>query len=308
MPEKITLTMPTYSPNDAYDYCLQLARNHYENFPVASTLLPARLRRPVAVIYAFARTADDIADEGENSPSERLAALEQYSEHLQQLEQGSPPNDPIFIALADVIATHRLPLSLFHDLLSAFRQDVTTKRYSDFAMVLDYCRRSANPVGRLLLHLNGDATEENLQASDKICSALQLINFLQDLQQDYQENARIYLPQDEMERFGIDETWLADRRNDEAMHQLIALQLERIRTMMQEGAVLGSKLAGRFGFEIRLIIAAGIKVLEKLSHHCGDVFARPRLGSSDYLQIVWQALFRRHFYDEPRTNRTCRSQ
>ncbi len=290
--------MSASSLNDAYDYCLQLARNHYENFPVASTLLPARLRRPVAVIYAFARTADDLADEGEATTEERLAALDRYAQQLKQLEKGATPDDPIFIALADMIATHHLPLSLFHDLLSAFRQDVTTKRYADFPMVLDYCRRSANPVGRLLLHLNGDATEENLLASDKICSALQLINFLQDLQQDYQENARIYLPQDEMQRFGVDETWLADRRNDEAMHHLIALQRERIRAMMEEGAILGTRLTGRFGFEIRLIIAAGIRVLDKLAHHGGDVFARPRLGKGDYLLIAWQALFPRRSYSQ----------
>lgn len=290
--------MPDYSLNEAYDYCLQLARNHYENFPVASSLLPARLRRPVAVIYAFARTADDIADEGETGASDRLAALDRYGEQLAQLEKGSTSNDPVFIALADVIATHQLPVSLFHDLLSAFRQDVTTKRYSDFAMVLDYCRRSANPVGRLLLHLNGDATEENLQASDKICSALQLINFLQDLQQDYRENARIYLPQDDMQRFGIDESWLAEERNDDRMHELITLQLQRIRAMMRDGAALGKNLRGRFGFEIRLIIAAGSKVLHKLSEHHGDVFARPRLSKLDYLHIAQQALFRRRFRPE----------
>lgn len=287
--------MPAYNLKEAYDHCLLLAGKHYENFPVASRLLPARLRRPVAVIYAFARTADDMADEGAADANERLRALELYSEQLLQLEAGNTPDDPVFIALADVIATHQLPLSLFHDLLSAFRQDVTTKRYTDFAMVLDYCRRSANPVGRLLLHLNGDDTEDNLKASDKICSALQLINFQQDLLQDYRENNRIYLPQNEMQRFGVDESWLVQGRNDESMYQLVAYQLQRIQTMMHEGAVLGANLRGRFGFEIRLIIAAGSKVLDKLSQHDGDVFARPRLGKLDYLQITRQALLRGRF-------------
>ena len=285
--------MPAYSLPEAYDHCLQRANSHYENFPVASSLLPKRLRQPVAVIYAFARTADDIADEGEATDTERLAALDLYSARLTQLEEGSTANDPVFIALADVIARHHLPLSLLHDLLSAFRQDVTQKRYADFAEVLDYCRRSANPVGRLLLHLNGDASEENLRASDRICSALQLINFLQDLQQDYRENDRIYLPLDEMRRFGVDESWLEEGRNDEQMHALIALQLQRIEAMLTGGAALGANLKGRFGIEIRLIIAAGFKVVEKLSQHGGDVFARPRLGKTDYLHIVWQALFSR---------------
>jgi squalene synthase HpnC len=282
--------MPAYSLEQAYDHCLRLAASHYENFPVASLLLPKRLRRPIAVIYAFARTADDIADEGDAGTEERLRALDAYGTQLTQLETGETGDDPVFIALADVIARHALPLDLFHDLLSAFRQDVTKKRYADFAEVLDYCRRSANPVGRLLLHLNGDATAENLLASDRICSALQLINFMQDLQQDYVENGRIYLPQEEMHRFGIDESWLGEKRSDEKMQALVAYQLRRIEAMMNEGAVLGGRLTGRFGLEIRLIIAAGLKVVEKLSHNDGDLFARPRLGKSDYLQIIWQAL------------------
>jgi squalene synthase HpnC len=282
--------MPAYSLEQAYDHCLRLAASHYENFPVASVLLPRRLRRPVAVIYAFARTADDIADEGDAGTEERLRALDAYGTQLTQLETGETGDDPVFIALADVIARHALPLDLFHDLLSAFRQDVTKKRYADFAEVLDYCRRSANPVGRLLLHLNGDATAENLLASDRICSALQLINFMQDLQQDYVENGRIYLPQEEMHRFGIDESWLGEKRSDEKMQALVAYQLRRIEAMMNEGAVLGGRLTGRFGLEIRLISAAGLKVVEKLSHNDGDLFARPRLGKSDYLQIIWQAL------------------
>lgn len=283
--------MPAYTLAEAYEYCLQLAGSHYENFPVASVLLPKRLRRPVAVIYAFARTADDIADEGDAGSAERLSALDDYTAQLIQLEKGDTLDDPVFIALADVITRHRLPLTLFHDLLSAFSQDVTQKRYEDFSQVLDYCRRSANPVGRLLLHLNGDATEENLQASDRICSALQLINFLQDLQQDYRENHRIYLPQDEMQRFGIDESWLEQARSDEKMRALIAFQLQRIEAMMLEGAKLGTNLHGRFGLEIRLIIAAGLKVVGKLSQHHGNVFARPRLGKVDYFHIIWQALF-----------------
>jgi squalene synthase HpnC len=285
--------MPAYSLQESYDHCLQLAKSHYENFPVASTLLPKRLRQPVAVIYAFARIADDIADEGEASSAERLCGLAHYATQLTQLKAGEPSDDPVFIALADVIARHKLPRSLFHDLLSAFRQDITQKRYTDFPELLDYCRRSANPVGRLLLHLNGDASAENLRASDSICSALQLINFLQDLQQDYRENNRIYLPKDEMQRFGINESWLEEGRNDEKMHALIAFQVQRIEAMMIEGAKLGANLKGRFGLEIRLIIAAGFKVVEKLSQHRGDVFARPRLGKTDYLHIVWQSLFSR---------------
>lgn len=285
--------MPAYSLKDAYTYCLQLAQSHYENFPVASHLLPRRTRAAVAVIYAFARQADDIADEGNAEPSVRLQQLEHFGEKLEKITTGEPASDPVFIALADVIKRHRLPVQLFHDLLSAFRQDVTKTRYSDFEEVLDYCRRSANPVGRLLLHLHGEASEQNLRWSDQICSALQLINFMQDLAQDYCENNRIYLPQDELQHYGVTEQDIAGQHNSPELQQLVDYQLQRIAGMMQEGAQLGGQLKGLFGLEIRLIIEAGSTVLEKLARQQGNVFMRPRLARSDYLQIGWRAL-RKH--------------
>lgn len=280
----------TYSPKQAYAWCRNLAQSHYENFPVASRLLPREMRDGVAAIYAFARRADDIADEGDADVSTRLAQLDAYAEKLEQL---SSSDDPIFIALANLIPRYNLPKQLFHDLLSAFRQDVSTTRYENFDAILDYCRRSANPVGRLLLYLNDSASEENLRLSDQICSALQLINFMQDLQQDYRENNRIYLPQDEMESFDVTETDIVEQQNSAAMCALIDFQLERIKTMMLDGAALGSRLRGRFGLEIRLIIEAGLVVTEKLSNHGGDVFSRPRLTKKDYLQIVLRALFKK---------------
>lgn len=283
--------MSAYRLNDAYDYCLRLAQQHYENFPVASRLLPRQQRRAVAVIYAFARTADDIADEGEATPEQRLEQLSRYGAQLDLIDKRQTPDDPVFIALADVIDGYQLPLQLFHDLLSAFRQDVTQKRYANVDEVLDYCRRSANPVGRLLLHLNGEAVEEKLVASDHICSALQLINFMQDLQQDYHENNRVYLPQDEMRRFGVTEETIASADSNEKMQALIDFQLERIAQMLSEGKPLGTMLHGRFGLEIRLIIAAAQLVTEKLKHHQGDVFSRPRLRKRDYVKILLQALF-----------------
>lgn len=287
MSQTSTNPAPQYTPKQAYAWCRELAQNHYENFPVASRLLPRDMRDGVAAIYAFARRADDFADEGNSDQATRLAQLDDYAAQLDRLPTA---DDPVFIALADLIPRYNLPTALFHDLLSAFRQDVTTTRYENFAAVLDYCRRSANPVGQLLLHLNGSATEENLRLSDLICSALQLINFLQDLEQDYRENNRIYLPQDEMARFGIVEEDIAAMKNSKAMDQLIDYQLERIKEMMREGAELGRHLRGRFGLEIRLIIEAGLLVTEKLSNHGGDVFTRPRLAKLDYLKIFWRAL------------------
>ena len=185
-----------YQLKEAYAYCQKLVRSHYENFPVASLLLPKRLRMPIAVIYAFARTADDFADEGDYDQHQRLQKLLDYNNKLDQIASGYiPTNDLLFLAVAHIISDNHLPISLFKDLISAFQQDVTKQRYSSYQEVLYYCQRSANPIGRLLLHLIGEATPENLVQSDAICTALQIINFLQDIGQDYNENNRIYLPQ-----------------------------------------------------------------------------------------------------------------
>jgi squalene synthase HpnC len=294
-----TSAVTPYSLPQAYAWCRKLAKRHYENFPVASLLLPRHTRDAVAVIYAFARQADDFADEGELDAAQRLALLDDYASKLRDLDTDRARQDPVFLALADVIARYRLPLQLFHDLLSAFRQDVTKTRYRDFTEVMDYCRRSANPVGRLLLHLHGEASAQNLTLSDKVCSSLQLINFLQDLEQDYRENDRIYLPQDEMARFGVHESDIAARRNSPELQRLIAFQLERVSQLMHQGATLGGRLNGRFGLEIRLIIEGGFSVLHQLSHNGGDVFARPRLAKTDYLRLLWRALQKRRVPGAP---------
>jgi len=275
---------------DAYRHCLDLARRHYENFPVASRLLPRRLQRPIAVIYAFARSADDFADEGDLDVETRLARLEDYVARLDAIGARQAGDDPVFIALADVIAHHRLPLEPFYDLLTAFRQDVTKKRYADFDEVLAYCRHSANPVGRLVLHLAGEATPDNLRDSDAVCSALQLINFWQDLDQDLGENDRIYLPQDQMAACGVSEDQLAQRRSDAALRKLLDGQIDRARRLLLSGAPLGKRLKGRLGVEIRATIHGGLRVLDALARR-DDLFARPRLRRRDWLTILWRALF-----------------
>ncbi len=285
----LTLEAQTVDINQAYDHCLQLARNHYENFPVASRLVPRRLQRPIAVIYAFARSADDFADEGNLDAAERLARLDDYSAKLETIARGEPLSDPIFIALADVIAHHQLPLELFHDLLTAFRQDVTKKRYADFAEVLAYCRYSANPVGRLVLHLAQEATPDNLRDSDAICSALQLINFWQDLAQDLDENDRIYLPEDEMAAYGVDGSQLAQYRNEPALQALLGEQIQRARRLLVSGAPLGGRLRGRLGMEIRATVQGGLRILDALARR-NDPFIRPRLGYRDWLSIARHAL------------------
>lgn len=284
------------SPNppalaDAYRHCLNITRRHYENFPVASRLLPRQLQRPISVIYAFARSADDFADEGDLAVETRLARLDGYVARLDALREGRAVDDPIFVALADVIARYHLPCEPFYDLLSAFRQDVTKQRYRNFDEVLDYCRRSANPVGRLVLQLSGEATPENIRDSDAICSALQLINFWQDLDQDLSENDRIYLPQDEMAAGGVSETQLAARRSDATLRTLLERQIGRARRLLLTGAPLGARLKGRLGVEIRATVHGGLQVLAALSKR-DDLFARPRLRRRDWLGILWRALFK----------------
>ena len=202
---------------------------HYENFPVASLLLPARLRRPVAVIYRFARSADDFADEGNLAPGARLALLDGYRAELDRIDSGHRPQAPLFQELREVVAKHRIPLAPFHDLLDAFSQDVTKERYASFAEVMDYCRRSADPVGRLMLHLYDMCDAANVTSSDSICSALQLVNFWQDVEVDFRKN-RIYLPQDEMERFGVTEAQIADRDASGGWWSLMRFQIERARS------------------------------------------------------------------------------
>ncbi|MCC6208950.1 MAG: squalene synthase HpnC [Gammaproteobacteria bacterium] len=275
---------------EAYQHCLGLAFRHYENFPVASIAVPAHLRGPVAAVYAFARSADDFADEGDRTPEARLALLREYGRRLDAIASGVPGDDPVFIALDDCCRRFRLPLSLFHDLLDAFSQDVTRKCYEEYSEVLDYCRRSANPVGRLLLHLYGEAEPGKLTRSDAICSALQLINFLQDIGQDYREHGRIYFPQRDMRECGVSEDAIAAGRTDAAMLRLIDLQLGRIRELLDAGAPLGWQLRGRLGLELRMILFGARRVLDRLAAQREDVFSRPRLTRMDRMGLMWDAL------------------
>ena len=264
---------------------------HYENFPVGSLFMPARLRAPIRAIYAFARSADDFADEGDDATEVRLAKLGEYHAFLHALEHGETVEHPVFKALAPHIRNHNLPYSLFHDLLSAFEQDCTKSRYAHFGEVMDYCKRSANPVGRLLLKLYGDDDAKHQAWSDGICSALQLINFLQDVAVDWQKN-RIYLPQDEMARFGISERQIAEGRCDALWQQFMKIQIERARKMLQAGAPLGRALKGRIGFEMRLIILGGERILMQLHASRGDMFKqRPKLGWKDWLYMFWKAAY-----------------
>ena len=264
--------------------------DHYENFPVASVLLPAALRKPVELIYRFARSADDFADEGTRPDGERLMLLASYGDELRMIERGERSRVPLFQELAPVIRQHKLPLQLFHDLLSAFAQDVTKNRYADHGEVLDYCRRSANPVGRLLLVLYQAATPQNLRHSDHICSALQIINFLQDIAIDH-ACGRIYMPQDELARFGVHEATIAAGTINPAWRNFMTFQINRTRRLLLDGAPLGRVLKGRIGLEMRMIIAGGDRILTKIAGTGCDVFRRrPQLRAWDWPLMLLRTL------------------
>jgi squalene synthase HpnC len=264
--------------------------DHYENFPVASFLVPAPLRQPIEAIYRFARSADDIADEGAATPEERLAGLSAYHAELDRIEAGVPPQMPLFATLADEIRRHQLPIPLFRDLLDAFAQDVVKKRYADYPELLDYCRRSANPVGRLILHLFGRTAPEQLVQSDCICSALQLINFWQDVAVDWQKD-RIYVPQTDLRQFRVGEADIAAGRWSANWAALMDFQIDRARDLMLQGAPLVHALPGRLGWEIRLTMQGGLRILERLRRVRGNVFAhRPKLGKWDWLVLAGRSL------------------
>jgi squalene synthase HpnC len=263
---------------------------HYENFPVASLLVPASQREAVGVIYRFARSADDLADEGDAKPEERLASLQAYRSELDRIVKGQAPETVLFEDVARIVRTHELPLAPFYDLLSAFSQDIVKTRYEGFEDLLDYCERSANPVGRLMLHLFGQANTRTLAQSDAICTSLQLINFWQDVRVDWQKD-RVYLPLDEMAHFGVTEAQIAAGLCDAAWRELIAFQIDRSRSLMESGAPLGRQLPGRFGLEIRLTIRGGIAILDKLEAANCDMFRhRPVLRWHDWPFLFLRAL------------------
>jgi squalene synthase HpnC len=269
---------------------IRVSVGHYENFPVASILVPARLRPALVAIYRFARAADDLADEGDAPPGERVAALDAFDRALDRIERGETPADPPFLSLASAIREHGLPLPPFHNLVSAFRQDVTVTRYANFDDVLAYCRRSANPVGRLLLALYRAQTPANLEASDGICTGLQLTNFWQDIAIDWQKN-RVYLPQDDLRRFGVSDDHIAQACVDDGWRGLLAFEVARARGLLESGRPLTRALPWRVGLELSAIISGGLRILDRIDAVGGDVFAhRPVLATADWFVVAWRAL------------------
>ncbi|MCY4027387.1 MAG: squalene synthase HpnC [Acidobacteria bacterium] len=291
---------------EAYSTCLRLARSHYENFPVASRLLPSSLRPHVAAVYAFARIADDFADEGDCPAATRLHRLARWGERLRRAAGGAPsagadrtpdergtehPDaDDIFLAVGHTLAAFDLPVAWFDDLLSAFRQDVTVRRYATWADLLDYCRRSANPVGRIVLRLSGYRDPALDRRSDAVCSALQVTNFLQDLGRDWRAG-RLYVPADVQAACGTDLDDLRRERLTPAWRRAVACCAERTRELFREGRPVCDGVRGRLRLELRLTWLGGMRILERVAGAGYDPFAsRPVLGPRDVLPLVWRAL------------------
>ncbi len=266
---------------------------HYENFPVASLLCPARLRPTVRALYGYARTADDLADEGDARPAQRLAALAAYRADLEATLAGQPasPRWPrVFGPLGRAIEAHGLPAAPLRDLLCAFEQDVVKHRYADRSDLLDYCRRSANPIGRLLLHLYGIGDATSLRESDAVCTALQLINFWQDLGVDTRRG-RLYVPLADCQRHGVSDAELLAGRDSAAVRALIADETAWARDLMQVGAPLALRLPGRAGWELRFVVQGGLRVLDKIERdgHAA-LLHRPVVRAADAPLLAWRAL------------------
>lgn len=273
----------------AFDYCEQLARTHYENFPVASLFLPRTLRPSVAAVYAFARTADDFADEGDLPPAARLALLDDWQQKLDDCYAGRADH-PVFIALAETAARAEIPRQLFADLLAAFRRDVTTTRYPDAGALLEYCTLSANPVGRIVLHLFQNATPRTVLLSDHICSGLQLANFCQDVAVDW-ANGRLYIPLEDLDRFGYTEAALAEGRIDGRFIALMQQQVGRARSLLLEGRPLVEEAVGTLRFELALTIRGGLAILRAVERQGWDVLhRRPALSLVTKIALVAAAL------------------
>jgi hydroxysqualene synthase len=284
----------------AYDVCLGIARSHYENFPVASRLVPARLRPHVAAVYAFARTADDFADEDGYTTRERLRLLDEWLDALHRSLGAGEPIDgdlgprstAVFTALAHTVRTFDLPVALLEALLSAFRQDVTVSRYASWTELDDYCRRSANPVGRLVLRLFGHRDERLDRWSDAICTALQLTNFWQDFAVDW-SRGRLYVPEMEWRGAGARIEDLNDTLTvmPREWQRALAACGTRTRALFEHGRPLLDQVRGRLRWELKATWHGGTRVLERLEQGGFDpIAARPRLGVADALVVGWRTL------------------
>lgn len=276
--------------NDDIKKLISLSKKHYENFPVASFLLPKNKRNDIAIVYWFARTADDLADEGQFSANERISALDEFeSNFIDSLQYKYADNN--FKILSDVVVGNNLNPEYFTDLISAFKQDVIKNRYNNFDEVLDYCKRSANPVGRIVLNIFKIFDQEAYRCSDSICTALQLTNFYQDVEIDYAKG-RIYFPMDEMNHFQVTENMFEMKENNHNFSALLKHSVNRTRNIFSEGKNLFRFLKGRLKLEIKWTVAGGEKILSKFEKDDYQIFGkRPKLNKTDFISILLKSIF-----------------
>lgn len=276
---------------ESYKLCDEITRNHYENFPVASYFLPKDIQAAITTIYAFARTADDIADEPHphfNTASHKLEKLEEIQEQLNNLDKIDDKYPLFFYALKDTILRYELPLSLFNDLLEAFKKDVIKTRYNTIDELFLYCRYSANPIGRLLLYLTDNYSAENAKKSDAICTALQLINFLQDLYFDLLKLDRCYLPLDELKKYSLSLEDIKDIQNFSNLEPVIKKMIVKVHNLLVEGQNLPEEITGGLSMQIKIVITSAFKVLEKLDTR-KSITQDTRIRWKDWIKILYEA-------------------
>jgi len=274
--------------DSAYITTEKFAREHYENFPVVSVFIKKELRKHIAIIYWFARTADDLADEGNLPDEQKIIRLNDFELRLTSLLKGNFEND-YEAALYNTISSYNLSSQLFYDLIAAFKQDLGKKRYNSFEELLDYCKLSANPVGRLILELHGIRDEKANYYSDRVCTALQLINFYQDVKTDY-DRGRIYFSKDEMNKFCVTESMFELCENNLNLQTLVNFNVDRAADIINEGKKLLKYLPGRLKFEIRWTILGGNEILNKIRRNKFNIFIRPKLKKSDLLRLLFKSI------------------
>jgi squalene synthase HpnC len=277
-----------WSAEDGFRYCETIARSHYENFPVASSFLPKEIRKYVWTIYAFARIADDYADEPGFTLAERMDNLNQWEQYLDECYNGNPTHR-VFAALAETVERFQIPIELFKNLFTAFRADITVKRYDTYEDVLAYCRNSANPIGRLVLLLLNYRSETMMQFSDSICTALQLTNFWQDVSVDLQKD-RVYLPLEELEEFGYSEQDLFNKKVNNRFYDLMAFQVRRTAELFAEGKPLLTMVGRDLSMELKFTWNGGTRILQKIHEQNYDVLTkRPALSKLDKLGLLFRS-------------------
>ncbi|HTP13020.1 MAG TPA: squalene synthase HpnC [Bacteroidota bacterium] len=280
----------SWSLKESFEYCEKIASAHYENFPVASRFVPSDKRPYIASIYAFARGADDFADEPGYTTAERIESLHHWEELLLRCSDGEASH-PVFVALAEAMERFQIPVELFRNLLTAFRSDVTTSRYATFEEVLEYCSCSANPIGRLVLILFNYRSELMMMHSDAICTALQLTNFWQDVSIDLQKN-RLYLPKEDLDQFGVSEDEILQKTGSTRFRKLLSFEVARTERLFREGKPLIEEVGRDLRFELKLTWNGGMNILRKIKLQGFDVFEkRPRLSAMDKVTLLLRTLF-----------------